>query len=158
LLAGFFFAVARPGDVFLTGRAFYHGFASLAAAHGIRLRAVETSADNGHRLTADAIREAVRREPQAKALLFTSPTFTGEIYEEEEFAHLAAVIAETGLLVFCDMTFACTEHDGNFFRPTLAAFPDMEKQIVSVMSGSKRSVWQTRGSGGLAARARSFMQ
>lgn len=137
LLAGFFHAVGQPGDVFLTGRAFYHGFASLAAALRVRLCMVETDSHDGHRLNAAAIREAVRREPRTKGLLLTSPTFTGEVYGADELAAIARVVEECGLLVFCDMTFAFTEHDGVFFRPTLASFAGMDRYVVSAMSGSK---------------------
>jgi aspartate aminotransferase len=137
LLAGFFYATACPGDVFLVGKAFYHGFASLAAACHVQLRLIDTSSEDGHLITGSNLRAALAREPAARGVILTTPSFTGEIYEQRNLQELARALDETDLVVFCDMTFAFTEHDTDFFRPALSAMTGMERRTVTAMSGSK---------------------
>jgi aspartate aminotransferase len=137
VLFSFMRATAQPGDHFLVGRAFYHGFASLASVAGIRLVTIETSMWDGHLITASNLAAKLAENPMARGLIFTSPTFTGEVYTATQLADLANVISAHGLPVFCDMTFAMTEHDGNFTRPALASFDGMDQFVVTAMSASK---------------------
>jgi aspartate aminotransferase len=144
LLAGFFFAVGRPGDAYLVNRAFYHGFASLAEACGVRLVPIDTSPEHGYKIRAEDIAAhfagaaaSTGDGPAARGLILVQPSFTGELYDIDELAQLAASVIEFDLRVFADMTFACTEHDLQFFRPALASMPGMQSRVVSAMSASK---------------------
>ncbi|MCK6451055.1 MAG: pyridoxal phosphate-dependent aminotransferase [Alphaproteobacteria bacterium] len=138
LLAGFFFAAGRPGDAYLVNRAFYHGFASLAEACHVRLVALETDPRHGYKLRAGDIgRHFAAPGATARGLILVQPGFTGELYGAEELAALADAVEAHDLRVFADMTFACTEHDLDFFRPALASVAGMEKRVVSAMSASK---------------------
>lgn len=138
LLAGFFFAVGRPGDTYLVNRAFYHGFASLAEVCHVRLVPLATSAEHGYKVRADDIRAHFAKPgAAARGLILVQPGFTGELYDPAELGALAEAVTAFDLAVFVDMTFACTEHDLRFFRPGLGSVPGMQDRVVSAMSGSK---------------------
>ena len=126
-------ALVEPGDVVLcetpTVRRRRRRAGRLAGPH----RADPVDA---HGLRVDAVAEAIRLE--RPRLLFANPTgnnATGTVLSDERRARLAALSAETGLVIIEDDTGAELSHDGPVPAP-IAAF-DPEAPVILVKSYAK---------------------
>jgi DNA-binding transcriptional MocR family regulator len=126
-------ALVEPGDVVLCETPTYAGAVDALVASRARIIPIPVDA-NGIRV--DAVAEAIRVE--RPRLLFANPTgnnATGTVLTDERRAQLAALSAETGLVIIEDDTGAELVHDGPVPAP-IAAF-DPEAPIILVKSYAK---------------------
>ena len=126
-------ALVEPGDVVLCETPTYAGAVDALVASRARIVPIPVDA-NGIRV--EAVAEAIRLE--RPRLLFANPTgnnATGTVLSDERRARLAALSAETGLVIIEDDTGAELVHDGPVPAP-IAAF-DPEAPIILVKSYAK---------------------
>ncbi len=126
-------ALVEPGDVVLCETPTYAGAVDALVASRARIVPIPVDA---HGLRVEAVAEAIRLE--RPRLLFANPTgnnATGTVLSDERRARLAALSAETGLVIIEDDTGAELVHDGPVPAP-IAAF-DPEAPIILVKSYAK---------------------
>jgi len=121
-------ALVEPGDAVLCETPTYAGaIDSLVAA---RARIVPVPVD-AHGLVVEAVAEAIRHE--RPRLLFANPTgnnATGTVLAPDRRARLAALAAETGVIIIEDDTGAELVHDGPVPAPVAACDPEASVLIV----------------------------
>jgi DNA-binding transcriptional MocR family regulator len=126
-------ALVEPGDAVLCETPTYAG--AIDALVAARARIVPLPAD-AHGLQIDGVEEAVRTE--RPRLLFCNPTgnnATGTVLSQDRRERLAAIAAESGLVVIEDDTGAELVHDGPVPPPIAACDP--EAPVVLVKSYAK---------------------
>ncbi|NLA85870.1 MAG: aminotransferase class I/II-fold pyridoxal phosphate-dependent enzyme [Clostridiales bacterium] len=95
---------------------------------------VETTAENGFRLTADALRAAIT--PKTKLLILPYPNNpTGGIMEKQDLESIADVLRGTEIMVLSDEIYAELTYGQRHF--SLANIPDMYERTIVVNGFSK---------------------
>lgn len=127
----------------------YPEMASLAGAQPV---IVETTADNGYLLTAQALRETLEAHPNAKLLILCNPSNpTGSVYSKEQLEGLAAVLQDfPRVLVLADEIYERLVYDGECH--SFAAVPGMFHRTLTVngfskayaMTGMRLGKWNLR--------------
>ena len=104
-------AIVAPGDEVLVPEPSYVSYSPSVIFAGGTPVGVQTTAENGFRLTPGAVRAAIT--PRTKALILPYPNNpTGGIMPKAELEALAAVIRETGILVLSDEIYAELTYGG----------------------------------------------
>ena len=104
-------AIVGPGDEVLVPEPSYVSYSPSVIFAGGTPVGVQTTAQNGFRLTPEAVRAAIT--PRTKALILPYPNNpTGGIMPKAELEALAAVIRETGILVLSDEIYAELTYGG----------------------------------------------
>lgn len=137
-------AICDPGDTVIAPTSFYHSFADWPTKWGAHMEMVETSADNGFKLTAGNLSAWLQNPANAaktvKCLILTNPTTTGALYTRDELSALGEVVKAHGLMVYCDEVFRDSEF-GEQKTVSMASIPGLEDYTITSTSGSKtRSV------------------
>ena len=124
-----------PGDKVLLPTPYwvsYHEIVKLAG--GIPVE-IPTQIDNDFKITGAELEQHLSDE--FKMMIFSSPCNpSGSVYDKEELAGLARVIANyKDLLVICDEIYEYIRFEGTHY--SLAAFPEVYDQVVTVNGVSK---------------------
>ncbi|RDW17273.1 aminotransferase [Oceanobacillus chungangensis] len=129
-----FRAIINSGDeVLIIEPAFVSYAALVTMAGGVPIR-VETSADNGFKVTPEQIEEVITHK--TKAILLCSPNNpTGTSLNRDELTAIASVVEKHDLLVVSDEIYAELTYDQEF--TSFAAIPNMYERTILVNGFSK---------------------
>jgi len=128
-------ALLNPGDEVLYHEPCYVSYApSITLARGVA-RAIETKAEDGFSLRADALEKAVT--PRTKALMLNFPTNpTGATMTSAQWEKIADVCVRHDLVVLADEIYSELTFDGGT-HSTIAACPGMRERTVFLHGLSK---------------------
>ncbi|MBI4280464.1 MAG: pyridoxal phosphate-dependent aminotransferase [Armatimonadetes bacterium] len=125
----------EPGDeVILTDPAYSPHFKEIVFAGGVP-RLVRLSAQDGWRLHAEAIAEAVTERTRL-IFLNTPHNPSGRVFTREEIQAVADVALARDLLVLTDETYEYIVYDG-LRHHSLASFPGMRERTISTFAFTK---------------------
>src|SRR5690606_2204036 len=94
-------ALCDPGDEVIVPAPYWVSYAEQIKLAGARPVIVETTEENGFRLTPDQLAAAVTQ--RTKAIMLNSPTNpTGAVYTERDLRGIAEVAVEHGIPVVSD--------------------------------------------------------
>lgn len=141
LFNAYFYSVANPGDIFLTGPGYYHSLASWCYINKVNLAYVQTHRSNDYKLTPEDLDawsgQGNGTNARPKGIILFNPTYTGAVYTEEELSKIADFVAEHDLLVMEDAIFMYTLFDENEKIHHLGSFEHVRDRAVTVHGGSK---------------------
>ncbi|MCA9578155.1 MAG: pyridoxal phosphate-dependent aminotransferase [Polyangiales bacterium] len=125
-----------PGDEVIVPTPYWVSYPEHAKLGGATPVIVETSADDGFRLTPAQLRAAVT--PKTKALVLCSPSNpTGAAYSAEQLRALADVVAEGDYWVIVDEIYAQLVYEGFQQESILTVAPELKERIIIVDGVSK---------------------
>ncbi|MBQ6707214.1 MAG: aminotransferase class I/II-fold pyridoxal phosphate-dependent enzyme [Clostridia bacterium] len=128
-------AVLRPGDEVLIPEPCFVCYAPLATLMGATPVSVETKAEDGFRLTAKGLREAITKH--TRALIFPFPSNpTGAVMRREHLEEIAAVLRDTDILVISDEVYGELTY-GEKPHESIAAIDGMWERTVRISGFSK---------------------
>ena len=129
-----FRAILNPGDeVLVIEPAFVSYTALVTMAGGVPIR-VQTSADNGFKVTPEQLEEVIT--DKTKAILLCSPNNpTGTSLNKDELIAIASVVEKHDLLVVSDEIYAELTYDQEF--TSFASIPGMYQRTILVNGFSK---------------------
>jgi aspartate aminotransferase len=131
------FALLGPGDEAIVPTPCWVSYPEQCALAGATPVLVETTAEQGYKLTPAALERAIT--PRTRALFLCSPSNpTGAAYGAEELAALAEVLRRHALWVIIDEIYGSLVYDGFVQRSLLEVAPDLRERIVVVDGVSKR--------------------
>jgi aspartate aminotransferase len=94
-------ATCNPGDEVIIPAPYWVSYPEMVKLAGAEPYIVQTSAENGYKLTADELREAI--SPSTKMVILNSPgNPTGSVYTENELAALVEVALDDDLFILSD--------------------------------------------------------
>ncbi|NQX45211.1 aminotransferase class I/II-fold pyridoxal phosphate-dependent enzyme [Paenibacillus tritici] len=127
-------AFIAPGDEILIPSPGYVAYAPIAYLNGATLATVETRVEEGFKLTAEALRQAVT--PRTKLLMVNFPSNpTGAVMTYEDWLPVAEVVKEHGLIVISDEIYAELTYGGR--HVSIASLPGMKERTVVISGFSK---------------------
>lgn len=127
-------AFIAPGDEVLIPDPGYVAYAPIAHLNGGTLAPVETKAEEGFKLTAEALRRAIT--PRSKLLIVNFPSNpTGAVMTYEDWLPVAEVVKEHGLIVISDEIYAELTYDRK--HVSIASLPGMMERTVVISGFSK---------------------
>ena len=128
-------ALLNPGDEVLYHEPCYVSYApSITLAHGVA-RAIHTRAEEGFRLTAAALEQAVT--PRSRVLMLNFPTNpTGATMAPADLEEIAAVCIRHNLVVMTDEIYSELIFDAGT-HTSIATFPGMKERTVFLHGVSK---------------------
>lgn len=127
-------AFIAPGDEILIPSPGYVAYAPIAYLSGGTLATVETTAEQGFKLTAEALRQAIT--PRSKLLMVNFPSNpTGAVMTYEDWLPVAEVVKEHGLIVISDEIYAELTYDST--HVSIASLPGMKERTVVISGFSK---------------------
>ncbi|WP_087972064.1 aminotransferase [Oceanobacillus rekensis] len=129
-----FRTILNPGDeVLIIEPAFVSYTALVTMAGGVPIR-VETSAENGFKVTPEQLEEVIT--DKTKAILLCSPNNpTGTSLNKDELTAIAAVVEKHDLLVVSDEIYAELTYDQEF--TSFASIPGMYERTILINGFSK---------------------
>lgn len=105
------FSVTCPGDEVIVPSPYWVSYPEMVKVAGGTPVIIEGSVDNGLKITAAQLKEAIT--PKTKLLILNSPSNpTGMVYTEDELRSLAEVIVESGIYVLSDEIYEKLLYDG----------------------------------------------
>lgn len=127
-------AIIDDGDEVLVPEPSYVSYAPCVELCGGVAVGVSCGSENGFKLTAQAIKQAIT--PKTKALIFPYPNNpTGAIMEENFIKELIPIIIENDLLVISDEIYAELTYGENHF--SIASVPELYERTVLISGFSK---------------------
>ncbi|GLV12984.1 aminotransferase [Alicyclobacillus hesperidum] len=123
-----------PGDEVLIPAPTYVSYKPCALLAGASVIDVPTYAEDGFRLTAQALERAIT--PKSKALVLCFPNNpTGAVMTREDLMEIAEVAIRHDLFVISDEIYAELTYDG--FHASIAALPGMRERTIVISGMSK---------------------
>lgn len=130
------FAVAGPGDEVIIPAPYWVSYPDMALLAGAIPVIVEGKAENGLKITARQLRDAIT--PRTRLLVLNSPSNpTGMVYSEAELRELAEVIIEKDILVLSDEIYEKLVYDGNRHVSIGALSDEIFRRTITVNGVSK---------------------
>lgn len=130
------FAVAGPGDEVIIPAPYWVSYPDMALLAGATPVIIEGRPENGLRITARQLREAIT--PRTRLLVLNSPSNpTGMVYSEAELRELAEVIIEKDILVLADEIYEKLVYDGNRHVSIGALSDEIFRRTITVNGVSK---------------------
>ncbi|AIQ28036.1 aromatic amino acid aminotransferase [Paenibacillus sp. FSL P4-0081] len=127
-------AFIAPGDEILIPSPGYVAYAPIAYLNGGTLATVETTVEQGFKLTAEALKRAIT--PRSKLLMVNFPSNpTGAVMTYEDWLPVAEVVKEHGLIVISDEIYAELTYDST--HVSIASLPGMKERTVVISGFSK---------------------
>ncbi len=134
-------AVVEEGDEVIIPSPYWLTYPEVVRFFGGVPRYVETSRENGFKLTPEQLEEAIT--PKTSMLIFNSPCNpTGAVYSEEEIRALAEVCVRHGLCVLSDEMYEKLVYDGLSHFSIAQASPEM-KELTIIVNGVSKSYAMT---------------
>ena len=129
-------ALINPGDEVIIPAPFWVSYPEQVSLVGGRPVIVNTSMENGFKITAAQLAQAVT--PKSKVLLLCSPSNpTGMMYSEKELHALAKVIIKHKLIVYSDEIYEKLAYDGNTHHSIAQISPEMKDRTILINGVSK---------------------
>jgi aminotransferase len=127
-------ALITPGDEILIPEPCYISYSPITAIGGGVPVGIETFADNGFKLTAEALEAKIT--PRSKVLILCYPSNpTGATMSYEDWLPIARVVEKHDLIVISDEIYAELTYDQN--HVSFAAIPGMMDRTILVSGFSK---------------------
>ena len=134
-------AVVEEGDEVIIPSPYWLTYPEVVRFFGGVPKYVETSRENGFKLTPEQLEEAIT--PKTSMLIFNSPCNpTGAVYSEEEIRALAEVCVRHGLCVLSDEMYEKLVYDGFSHFSIAQASPEM-KELTIIVNGVSKSYAMT---------------
>ena len=128
--------LVEEGDEVVIPAPIWVAYEPVAALTGAKPVLVRTSEENGHKMTADELREAV--SPRTKIVVINSPCNpTGCVYGREELEAIAEVVLSTNALVMADEIYGKITYDGEAHVSIAALSPEMKARALVLDGFSK---------------------
>ena len=129
-------ALLNPGDEAIIPTPYWVTYSEQPRLVGAEPVIVETSADNGLKLTVDEFRAAIT--PQTRMLFLCSPSNpSGAVYSRQELAALAALAVEHGVYILSDEIYEKLVYDGAEHHSIAACSPEAKELSIVVNGVSK---------------------
>lgn len=127
-------AFTAPGDEIIIPSPSYIAYSPIAHLNGGTLVEVEAMAEQGFKLTAEALRKAIT--PRSKLLVVNFPNNpTGAVMSYEDWLPIAEVVKEHNLLVLSDEIYAELTYDST--HVSIASLPGMQERTIVISGFSK---------------------
>ncbi|MEK5023717.1 MULTISPECIES: aminotransferase class I/II-fold pyridoxal phosphate-dependent enzyme [unclassified Paenibacillus] len=127
-------AFTAPGDEIIIPSPSYIAYSPIAHLNGGALVEVEATAEQGFKLTAEALRKAIT--PRSKLLVVNFPNNpTGAVMSYEDWLPIAEVVKEHNLLVLSDEIYAELTYDST--HVSIASLPGMQERTIVISGFSK---------------------
>lgn len=128
--------LVEEGDEVVIPAPIWVAYEPVAALTGAKPVLVQTSEENGHKMTADELREAV--SPRTRIVVINSPCNpTGCVYGREELEAIAEVVLSTNALVMADEIYGKITYDGEAHVSIAALSPEMKARSLVLDGFSK---------------------
>ncbi len=134
-------ALVDPGDEVLIPAPYWVSYPpQVELCDGVPV-IVETTPENGFRMTPDDLRQALT--PRSRVLILNSPSNpTGQLYSRAEMEALAEVVLEAGLMVICDDIYEKLIYDSREFV-SLSQISDAVRTQCIVTNGVSKCASMT---------------
>lgn len=127
-------AVVDPGDEVLVAEPCYVSYIPCVSLAGGIPVSVPCRAEDGFRLTADALAERIT--PRTKVLVANFPNNpTGGVMQEADWRAIADLLVDHDLLLISDEVYAELTYDGGHFSP--ATIPELFERTITLNGFSK---------------------
>lgn len=127
-------AFTAPGDEIIIPSPSYIAYSPIAHLNGGTLIEVESTAEQGFKLTAEALRKAIT--PRSKLLVVNFPNNpTGAVMSYDDWLPIAEVVKEHNLLVLSDEIYAELTYDNT--HVSIASLPGMLERTIVISGFSK---------------------
>lgn len=127
-------AFTAPGDEIIIPSPSYIAYSPIAHLNGGTLVEVESNAEQGFKLTAEALQKVIT--PRSKLLMVNFPTNpTGAVMSYEDWLPIAEIVKENNLLVLSDEIYAELTYDST--HVSIASLPGMKERTVVISGFSK---------------------
>lgn len=134
-------AVINEGDEVIIPAPYWLSYPEMVRMVGGEPYIVETSAENGYKLTPDQLRENI--SPGTKMLILNSPSNpTGSVYTETELVELAEIALEEQIYIMSDEIYEKLVY-GDAKHTSIAAFTDTTLENTIVINGFSKSYAMT---------------
>jgi aminotransferase len=127
-------AFITPGDEIIVPSPSYIAYSPITHLNGGVTVEVESSAVQGFKLTAEALRQVIT--PRSKILMVNFPTNpTGAVMSYEDWLPIAQIVKEHNLLVISDEIYAELTYDSQ--HVSIASLPGMMERTIVISGFSK---------------------
>ncbi|CAH1054713.1 aminotransferase class I/II-fold pyridoxal phosphate-dependent enzyme [Paenibacillus pseudetheri] len=127
-------AFITPGDEIIVPSPSYIAYSPITHLNGGVTVEVESSAEQGFKLTAEALRQVIT--PRSKILMVNFPTNpTGAVMTYEDWLPIAQIVKENNLLVISDEIYAELTYDSH--HVSIASLPGMLERTIVISGFSK---------------------
>ena len=127
-------AFITPGDEIIVPSPSYIAYSPITHLNGGITVEVESSAEQGFKLTAEALRQVIT--PRSKILMVNFPTNpTGAVMTYEDWLPIAQIVKENNLLVISDEIYAELTYDSH--HVSIASLPGMLERTIVISGFSK---------------------
>lgn len=132
-------AFTAPGDEILLPSPSYIAYSPIVSLNGGTVVEIETRAEEGFKLTAESLRQAIT--PRSKLLMLNYPNNpTGAIMTVEDWQPIADIVKANNLLVISDEVYAELTYDSK--HVSIASLPGMQDRTI-VLSGFSKAFAMT---------------
>jgi aminotransferase len=126
--------LVQPGDEVLIPEPSYVSYSPIAAICGGKPVGIQTFAENGFKLTAEALERHIT--PRSKVLILCYPSNpTGGIMTREDWLPIARIVEERDLIVIADEIYAELTYGSK--HVSVASIPGMKERTILVSGFSK---------------------
>lgn len=133
--------LCEPGDDVLIPTPYWVSYPEMVYLAGGNPVFVQTTQEEGFRLSADKLRKAIT--PKSKILILNSPSNpTGGLLEEKDLRAIADVVLEKNLICISDEIYEYYLH-GNYKHVSIASFSEELKKRTFVVNGTSKSYSMT---------------
>ncbi|WP_379155174.1 aminotransferase class I/II-fold pyridoxal phosphate-dependent enzyme [Paenibacillus sp. sgz5001063] len=127
-------AFTAPGDEVIIPSPSYIAYSPIAYLNGGTLVEAEATAEQGFKLTAEALRKAIT--PRSKLLMVNFPNNpTGAVMSYEDWIPIAEIVKAHNLIVLSDEIYAELTYDSN--HVSIASLPGMKERTIVISGFSK---------------------
>jgi aminotransferase len=127
-------AFITPGDEIIVPSPSYIAYSPITHLNGGVTIEVQSSAEQGFKLTAEALRQVIT--PRSKILMVNFPTNpTGAVMTYEDWLPIAQIVKENNLLVISDEIYAELTYDSH--HVSIASLPGMLERTIVISGFSK---------------------
>ncbi len=129
-------ATCNPGDEVIIPAPYWVSYPEMVKLAGAEPYIVQTKAENGFKMTADELREAI--SPASKMVILNTPNNpTGAVYTENEIAALAEVALEDDLFILSDEIYEKIIYDGAKHFSVASLSKQIYERTITVNGFSK---------------------
>ncbi len=128
--------LVEQGDEVVIPAPIWVAYEPIATLTGARAILVQTSEENGHKMTAEELREVL--SPRTRIVVINSPCNpSGCVYSREELEAIAEVVSSTDALVMSDEIYGKITYDGEEHVSIASLSPEMKARTLVLDGFSK---------------------